>query len=406
MFCAFFTVLPDFLFRRFAQKKRWGKELTFFTLWYELRWGITGCAILTVSLITLVFYYHPSTSNATPLFRTVTILPEIKGRVEKIYIRNFQLVKKGDPLFVIESSSQESAVTTARTALNAIKAEYSIVDKDLEAAEGQITSVESELEQAMSDLVRMRMIANDGEGLISERDLEFYETKVEVARGDLDSAFARRDEILANLNDLLPAREKKAEAELDQAIVELNKTVVYAMISGRITQFMLQPGDIVNPFLRPAGLLVPEGSGTQSIQAGFNQLAAQVVKPGTLAEVTCLSKPFKIIPMVITDVQAPIANGQLRPTDQMLDLQDRARPGTLTAIMEPLYSHGLEGVLPGSTCIANAYTNNHERIASGNLTTSEFLFYHMVDTVGLVHAFLLRIQTLLIPVKSLVFAGH
>lgn len=408
MFCAFFTVLPDFLVRRFIQNKRWGKELTFFTIWYELRWGITGCAILTISLITLVFYYHPSTSNVSALFRTVTILPEMTGRVEEVFVKNFQLVNKGDPLFSLDSSSQKSAVETSQSKLEAIEAEYSVVEKDLEEAEGHIASVESELAQARHDLERMQMIVKDGEDLISERDLEFYETKVEVIEGELVSAIAGRDEILANINHLLPARQETARNELEQAMVEQEKTVVYAEVSGRITQFILQPGDIVNPMLRPAGLLVPEheGSGTLSVQAGFNQLAAQVVKPGTLAEMTCLSRPFAIIPMVITDVQTPIASGQLRPSDQMLDLQDRARPGTLMVRMEPLYTNGLEGILPGSKCIANAYTNNHELIASGQLSTQEFLFYHMVDAVGFVHALILRIQTLLIPVKSLVFAGH
>lgn len=408
MFCAFFTVLPDYLVRRFLQKKRWGKELTFFTIWYELRWGITGCAILTISLITLVFYYHPSTSNVSPLFRTVTILPETSGRVDEVYIQNFQLVNQGDPLFSLDNSSQKSAVKTAKSNLEAIKAEFSLVETDLESAEGLIASVESKLEQAQHDLQRMQLVAKGGEDLISERDLEMYETRVEVVEGELVHAFASRDEVLANLNQLLPARQETAEDQLAQAQVELDKMVVYAEISGRITQFILQPGDIVNPLLRPAGLLVPEheGSGTLSVQAGFNQLAAQVVKPGVLAEMTCLSKPFTVIPMVITDVQTPIASGQLRPSDQMLDLQDRARPGTLTVRMEPLYENGLKGILPGSSCIANAYTNNHELIASGELPTSEFLFYHMVDTVGFVHALLLRIQTLLIPVKSLVFAGH
>ncbi len=172
---------------------------------------------------------------------------------------------------------------------------------------------------------------------------------------------------------------------------------------------MLQPGDIVNPLLRPAGLLVPEGAqgaGRIAVQAGFNQLSSQVVKAGTLAEMTCMSKPFTVIPMVVTEVQSSIASGQLRPSDQMIDLQDRARPGTLTARLEPLYPGGLDGIPPGSKCIANAYTNNHELIASGELNTLEFLFYHMVDTVGLVHALLLRIQSLLIPVKFLVFTGH
>ena len=35
--------------------------------------------------------------------------------------------------------------------------------------------------------------------------------------------------------------------------------------------------------------------------------------------------------------------------------------------MEPLYKDGLDGVTAGSSCIANAYTSNHELISSGKL---------------------------------------
>ncbi|OUS01134.1 hypothetical protein A9Q81_10075 [Gammaproteobacteria bacterium 42_54_T18] len=53
--CSLVTILPDYLFRRYRQGMRWGKEITFFTMWYELRWGISACAILTISLVTLIF---------------------------------------------------------------------------------------------------------------------------------------------------------------------------------------------------------------------------------------------------------------------------------------------------------------------------------------------------------------
>ena len=409
MFCAFFTILPDFLIKRYVFKKRWGKEITFFSVWYELRWGITACALLTVSLITLIFYYHPSTTTVTTMFRTVTILPESSGRVEKVFVENHQLVKKGEPLFNLDSSSQEAAVETARSSLEEIEAKFSLVEADLDEAEGAVSSTKSRLTQAKDDLSRTLQVAKGGADLISERDIELSRNKVVTIEGELVSAIARRDEVLANLNTLLPAQQETARDALKQAIVEFDKTVVYAKVSGRVTQLALQPGDIVNPMFRPAGLLIPdlvEMSGEQAVQAGFGQLAAQIVKPGTLGEITCLSKPFTIIPMVVTSVQASIAAGQMRPTDQMLDLQDRARAGTMTVRLEPLYENGLDGILPGSKCIANAYTNNHELIASGELGTSEFLYYHMVDTVGIVHALLLRIQALMLPVKNLVFGGH
>jgi hypothetical protein len=125
-----------------------------------------------------------------------------------------------------------------------------------------------------------------------------------------------------------------------------------------------------------------------------------------IAEMTCVSKPFTIIPMVVVAVQRVIPVGQFRPSDQLLDIQDRARPGTITVGMEPLYAGQTDDIPPGSKCIANAYTSNHDLLDDESLSTPQFLFYHMVDTVGLVHALLLRIQAIVLPVKILVFSGH
>src|SRR5262245_61575065 len=107
MLCSMLTILPDYLYRRYVQGKRIGKEITFYSVWFELRWGITACLILTVSLITVIFYNHPSTSNATLFFRTVPVLPETNGRVAEIFVGNSGPVKKGEPIFRLDSSKQE-----------------------------------------------------------------------------------------------------------------------------------------------------------------------------------------------------------------------------------------------------------------------------------------------------------
>src|SRR5262249_46908333 len=155
-----------------------------------------------------------------------------------------------------------------------------------------------------------------------------------------------------------------AEATLDQAQVELDKTVIRAGVDGQIEQFALRVGDIVNPLMRPAGVLIPSGAGQRGMFAGFGQIEGQIMRPGMIAEVTCVAKPFVIIPMVVTDVQDYIASGQFRGGEQLVDVQQIARPGTLMAFLEPLYKGGLEGVTPGSSCIANAYSNNHDVIAA------------------------------------------
>ena len=88
-----------------------------------------------------------------------------------------------------------------------------------------------------------------------------------------------------------------------------------------------------------------------------------------------------------------------------IDAQNTVRPGTVPVYMEPIYKGGLEGVTPGRSCVANAYTSNHDRIASGQVGAFKGFALHVVDAVGIVHAMLL-IQALLLPVKTLVLSGH
>ncbi len=194
-------------------------------------------------------------------------------------------------------------------------------------------------------------------------------------------------------------------ASLAQAETELAKTEVFAGVAGRVQQFTLQVGDFVSPVLRPAGILVPTSFSGQSFVAGFDQLAASVVKPGMAAEITCMAKPFTIIPMVVVGVQDVIPAGQIRPTDNLIDPQDNPRPGTITVALEPLYEGQSNGIPPGSACFANAYTSKHEDLQTEDLSLGRWVFYHVVDTVGVVHAAGLRIRALLMPVHSLVFSG-
>jgi len=140
--------------------------------------------------------------------------------------------------------------------------------------------------------------------------------------------------------------------------------------------------------------------------AGFGQIEAQVMKVGMVAEATCISKPWVVIPMVVTNVQDYIAAGQFRGGEQLIEAQNNVRPGTILVFMEPLYKGGLEGVTPGSSCIANAYTSNHELISSGKLGSFKSFALHVVDATGFVHALLLRIQALVLPIKTLVLSGH
>lgn len=407
LLCSLLTIVPDYLYRRYGQGKRIGREITLYSVWFELRWGLTTCLMLTVGLIAIIFYNHPTTNSATLFYRAVPIVPEINGRVAEVYVKGVSSeVKQGEPIFRLDSSTQEAAAEAARRKIAEVEAALLVARSDVAAAEGKIEEARSAYQQAADDLATKQEIMRRNPGAVATRDIERLQVEVQGRQGTINAAIAAKQAAEAQISSLLPAQKASAEAALAQAEAELAKSVVRAGINGRVEQFTLRVGDIVNPFMRPAGVLIPEGAGQQALIAGFGQIEAQVLKVGMVAEATCLSKPWTVIPMVVTGVQDAIAAGQFRGGEQLFDPQQVRQPGSILVYLEPLYEGGLQGVTPGSSCIANAYTSNHDRIASGEVGTTKGLFLHAVDAVGVVHAAILRIQALILPIRLLVFSGH
>ncbi len=405
--CSLVTILPDYLLRRFLQGKRLGHEINLFSVWYELRWGITACLILTIALITVIFFYHPSTTNVSSLFRTVSVLPESGGRVDKVFVKNNQQVKAGDLLFTLDSSVERATAELGRRRIVEIEAELVLAQSDLAAAEGSIAQATGARDQAVNELERrLKLRKKGGASVVTQQQIDTLQNNADSSQGALAAERAKKDVVQARITTQLPARKASAEAALEKAEAELAKMSVYASIAGTLEQFLLQPGDIVTPIMRPAGILVPKTSGRGRFLAGFRQITAPVLKVGMIAEIICASKPFTVIPMVVVAIQDVIPSGQFRPGDRLVDIQDLARPGTILVSMDELYEGQAGDIPPGSKCIANAYTNSHDLIASGELSFLGVIYYHMVDALGVVHAIILRMQALAMPVQLLVLSGH
>jgi multidrug resistance efflux pump len=405
MFCSLLTIVPDYLFRRYVQGRRLGKEITIYSVWFELRWGITSCLILTVLLITTIFYNHPSTSSVTLFFRTVPVLPETNGRVAEIYVGYTGHVERGAPIFKLDSSKQEAAVETARRKIAEVEADLVVAKLDVQKSESHIKEAESELQQTLDELETKQELQRRNPGNVPAREIERLQVLAQGREAAVAATMAAKDVAQARVSSQLPADKASAEAALAEAEVELGKTVVRAGVSGQLEQFVLRVGDIVNPLMRPAGVLIPDDAG-KMLLAGFGQIEAQIMKVGMIAEVTCVSKPFTVVPMVVTDIQDYIAAGQFRGGEQLIDPQQVTRPGTLITALEPLYKGGLDGVTPGSSCIANAYSNNHDEIAAPGTGAIRGFALHAVDALALVHAIILRLQALVLPFQTLVFSGH
>ncbi len=300
LLCSLFTLLPDYLYRRYGQGKRLGLEITFYSFWYEFRYGLTTCLMLTIALITTIFYFHPSTTSVTAYFRTIPILPETNGRVAEVFVGFTGDVEKGAPLFRLDNTKQQAALEVANKRIAEVDAAMVMAKADIAAADGQIQQAKGAYEQAVEELQTKEELYKRNPDVVTTRELERLRNVVEGRQGGVVAADAAKQAAETKLSTLLPAEKASAEAAREQAQVDLSKTVIYAGVTGRVEQFILRVGDVVNPLMRPAGILLPSGAGRGHLIAGFNQIEAQVMKVGMTAEATCISKPWTIIPMVVT----------------------------------------------------------------------------------------------------------
>src|SRR5215204_417396 len=193
LLCSLLTILPDYLIRRYVQGKRLGREITFYSVWYELRWGITACLMLTIGLVTVVFYYHPATKTATLFFRTVPIVPETIGRVAEINVGLSDEVAQGQPLFRLDNAKQRAAVETARRKIAEVDAGLIVARTDIAEAEGKIQEARSAHQQALDELETKQELFRRNPGIVARRDIEKLQVSVDGRQAAIMAATAAKE---------------------------------------------------------------------------------------------------------------------------------------------------------------------------------------------------------------------
>ena len=107
-------------------------------------------------------------------------------------------------------------------------------------------------QQALDELQTKEELNRRNADIVARREIERLQVVVAGRKAGIDAADAAKQAVEARLTTLLPAQKASAEAALAQAQVDLDKTVIRAGVTGRVEQFALQVGDIVNPISRPA----------------------------------------------------------------------------------------------------------------------------------------------------------
>jgi RND family efflux transporter MFP subunit len=157
--------------------------------------------------------YLELTGNTQAIY-TVQLVARVAGYLEKIFFQDGQIVKKGQPLFLLQQNTYEA---------------------NLQQAEAQILLQKAQLDYAQIQLDRYS-------NLLPQKA---------ASQTDVDNWRYQRDSARANL--------KAAEAQRDLAKLNLSYTQITAPFDGRIDRRLQDPGNLV-------------GAGENTVLAQINQI--------------------------------------------------------------------------------------------------------------------------------------
>ena len=170
----------------------------------------------------------------------ILITPDISGRIDKVVVKEGQLVKKGDVLFEIDPVPFRLAVDRAKAAVEQAKTTYSNLGANIKIYDEMAVLMQQMIDLKQRDVDRKAQLAKNSFG--SQLDLDNSTTGQLTARAELAFVQQQRSssltQLLGNpnlaLDDFPPYYQ--AQAVLAQAQRDLDHTEMRAPMDGIATQ--------------------------------------------------------------------------------------------------------------------------------------------------------------------------
>jgi len=266
--------------------------------------------VFVVAMAGLYFYAqaasYQSTDDAFIAAHTIEVAPKIAGKIDSVFVKDNQLVKKGDLLVEIDPRDYDAQLDQKQAARDSVKAEVlsaqAAVDQqianvrslqatlDEDRADQQAS--EAQADQTSDDLRREHDLYNTH--VVSIQDLIHSQVANRAAQANLDSAkkkVAAGEARLAEgeaevrtfqaLVEYVLAQEKQNNATVESAKLNDSYTKVYAPENGRITRKSVEPGDYVQVGQSLLALVPSE----IYVTANYKENQVKLMRPGQPVEV-------------------------------------------------------------------------------------------------------------------------
>lgn len=212
---------------------------------------------------------YESTDNAYVRGRTTVIAPQVSGYVTRVLVRDFEAVRAGQPLVMIDDRiyrqrvEQADAQVAAQSATlaNSAQAQRSRA-ASLVAQDAAVANAEAQLMRAQADMNRVDDLVRDGSVSLREQDQTL--AALRQAQAGVKQARAAREIARQDVRTVEVGRGGQqagvsgAEAARRLAQIDLSNTLVRAPEAGRLSEVGVRVGQYVTAGSQLMFLVPPE----------------------------------------------------------------------------------------------------------------------------------------------------
>ncbi|KAF1067542.1 MAG: Multidrug export protein EmrA [Pseudomonas citronellolis] len=239
----------------------------------------------------LVGRFVESTDNAYVQGEITRIASQLGARIDEVLVHDNQHVEKGELLVRLDASDFQLAVQRAEASLATHEAELAQAQSKLKGQGSLIAASEADVNASQATFGRTQVDLNRAEalrkpGYVSEErvttltaDAHVARSQVAKAQADLQAQHIQVDALNADIKRL-QALIASAQAELEQARINLARCEIHAPVSGRVGQRSARVGQYVQVGSQLLSLVPDDGIW---VQANFKETQVGKMRPGQKA---------------------------------------------------------------------------------------------------------------------------
>ena len=261
---------------------------------------IIALAVATLVILVIVLWRidrSPRTDDAYVYADTISVVPEVSGRIVELPVRDNQIVKQGDLLLRIDPRPYQDALDRAKAKLVALDKQIMLTGRTVRAQEFNAASVRSAVERARAvakkaDDTLHRVEPLQGKGYASAEEVDHARTAQRSTQAELDAMLLQAQQAAAAVSgtDALVAERAVLQAEIAIAELHLEFTEVRAPFDGRVVSLKTSVGEFASAQKAVFTLI---DARQWYVVANFRETELKEVRPGTAATLYLMNDPSK-----------------------------------------------------------------------------------------------------------------